>query len=73
MRSARLAPGTTYPGPALDLRDALAWAVPHSHLLGPDADTASTFLGHSSGGVHILTLLFEPTILAVLSLIPPAG
>jgi acetyl esterase/lipase len=61
----RLAPGTTYPGPALDLRDALAWAVAHSRLLGPDADMTSTFLlGHSSGGVHILTLLLEPAILA---------
>lgn len=61
----RLAPGTTYPGPALDLRDALAWAVSHPHLLGPNVDMASTFfLGHSSGGVHILTLLLEPAIFA---------
>ncbi|KAF7334699.1 Esterase lipase thioesterase family protein [Mycena venus] len=61
----RLAPGTTYPGPAHDLRDALAWAVSNPHLLGPNADTASIFLlGHSSGGVHILTFLFEPAVLA---------
>ncbi|KAF7362649.1 Alpha-ketoglutarate-dependent taurine dioxygenase [Mycena venus] len=38
---------------------------PTPHLLGPNADTASTFfLGHSSGGVHTLTLLFQPTMFA---------
>ncbi|KAJ7120576.1 alpha/beta-hydrolase [Mycena crocata] len=61
----RLAPETTFPGPAEDLRDALAWAVSHSAELGPDADIESTFfLGHSAGGVHVLTLLLEPSILA---------
>ncbi|KAF7358870.1 Esterase lipase thioesterase family protein [Mycena sanguinolenta] len=60
----RLAPQTTYPGPAEDLRDALSWAVAHPEELGPDADTASVFLmGHSAGGVHILTLLLAPSIL----------
>ncbi|KAJ7609194.1 Alpha/Beta hydrolase protein [Mycena polygramma] len=61
----RLVPHTTYPGPSEDLRDALAWAVAHAENLGPDADTATVFfLGHSAGGVHTLTLLLEPTVLA---------
>lgn len=61
----RLAPQTTYPGPVEDVRDALAWAVVHPADLGPDADIASVFLlGHSAGGVHALTLLLEPTVLA---------
>ncbi|KAJ7737068.1 Alpha/Beta hydrolase protein [Mycena metata] len=60
----RLAPGTTFPGPAEDIRDALSWAVAHSADLGPDADLESLFLlGHSAGGVHALTLLLEPSIL----------
>ncbi|KAJ7771272.1 Alpha/Beta hydrolase protein [Mycena maculata] len=58
----RLAPGTTFPGPAEDLRDALSWAVAN---LREDADIDSIFfLGHSAGGVHTLTLLLEPSILA---------
>jgi len=61
----RLTPQTSYPGPAEDLRDALAWAVAHPEDLGPDADTASAFfLGHSAGGTHALTLLLEPSVLA---------
>ncbi|KAJ7115404.1 alpha beta hydrolase domain-containing protein [Mycena epipterygia] len=59
----RLAPGTTFPGPAEDLRDALAWAGAHPTELGPDADLQSIFLmGHSAGGVHVLTLLLNPAI-----------
>ncbi|KAJ7198903.1 alpha/beta hydrolase domain-containing protein [Mycena haematopus] len=61
----RLAPQTTYPGPAEDLRDALSWAVAHTEDLGPDADPASSFfIGHSAGGVHVLTLLLESSIFA---------
>ncbi|KAJ7470030.1 Alpha/Beta hydrolase protein [Mycena galericulata] len=59
----RLAPGTTFPGPAEDIRDAVSWAVAHSAELGPDADVGSVFLlGHSAGGVHTLTLLLSPFI-----------
>ncbi|KAK7032683.1 esterase lipase thioesterase family protein [Favolaschia claudopus] len=59
----RLAPETTYPGPALDLRDALAWAISHPDVLGPGADIHSIFLlGHSSGAMHILTFFLEPSI-----------
>ncbi|KAJ6492061.1 Alpha/Beta hydrolase protein [Mycena sanguinolenta] len=47
----RLAPQATYPASAED--------VPR-----PDADTTSVFLvGHSAGGVHVLTLLLAPSIL----------
>ncbi|KAK7036205.1 esterase lipase thioesterase family protein [Favolaschia claudopus] len=61
----RLAPQTTYPGPAEDLRDALAWVVAHPEHLGDSADTSSVFfLGHSAGGTHTMTLLLEPSILA---------
>ncbi|KAF8192258.1 alpha/beta hydrolase domain-containing protein [Mycena galopus ATCC 62051] len=61
----RLVPHTTYPGPAEDLRDALSWVVAHADDLGPSADTTSAFfLGHSAGGVHTLTLLLEPSVLA---------
>ncbi|KAJ6549050.1 Alpha/Beta hydrolase protein [Mycena vulgaris] len=61
----RLAPTTTFPGPADDLRDALAWAAAHPTELGPDADVDSVFfLGHSAGGVHTLTLLLHPPVLA---------
>ncbi|KAJ7109576.1 alpha/beta-hydrolase [Mycena crocata] len=61
----RLAPSTTFPGPAEDIRDVLAWAISHPENLGPDVDVESAFLlGHSAGGVHTLTLLLEPSILA---------
>ncbi|KAJ6566759.1 Alpha/Beta hydrolase protein [Mycena capillaripes] len=54
-----------YTSPPADLRDALAWATAHTEDLGSDADPSSVFfLGHSAGGVHTLTLLLEPTILA---------
>lgn len=59
----RLVPNTTFPGSAEDLRDALAWATAHPADLGPDADASSTFLmGHSAGGVHVLTLLLHPAL-----------
>ncbi|KAJ6603602.1 alpha/beta-hydrolase [Mycena vulgaris] len=61
----RLAPDTTFPGPVEDVRDALSWAVAHPAELGPDADIDSVFfLGHSVGGVHTLTLLLHPPVLA---------
>jgi len=59
----RLTPGTTFPGPVHDVRDALSWAVAHPTDLGPDADVDSVFvLGHSAGGVHTLTMLLHPPV-----------
>ncbi|KAK7036194.1 esterase lipase thioesterase family protein [Favolaschia claudopus] len=61
----RLAPETTYPGPAEDLRDALKWAVDHPDELGPNADLSTVFfLGHSAGGTHTATMFLETSILA---------
>ncbi|KAJ7712265.1 alpha/beta-hydrolase [Mycena olivaceomarginata] len=50
-----------------DLRAALEWtASAAGDSLGPAADRENIFLlGHSAGGVHVMTMLFrEPTILA---------
>ncbi|KAJ7696205.1 Alpha/Beta hydrolase protein [Mycena rosella] len=61
----RLAPGTTFPGPVEDVRDALAWATSDANraALGANADTNSVFfLGHSAGGVHALTLLLHAPV-----------
>ncbi|KAJ7463317.1 alpha/beta-hydrolase [Mycena latifolia] len=53
----RLAPATTFPGPAHDLRAALAWAAAN---LADTADLGRVYLvGHSAGGVHVLTLLLH--------------
>ncbi|KAJ7214066.1 alpha/beta-hydrolase, partial [Mycena pura] len=60
----RLAPGTTFPGPVHDVRDALIWVVAHPNDLGPDVDVDSVFImGHSAGGVHTLTMLLHPPVL----------
>ncbi|CAK5277906.1 unnamed protein product [Mycena citricolor] len=60
----RLAPGTTYPGPAEDLRDALQWVTSHPDETGPGADLDKVFfLGVSAGAAHTLTLLFSPSII----------
>ncbi|KAJ7465374.1 alpha/beta-hydrolase [Mycena galericulata] len=70
----RLAPGTTFPGPAQDIHDAVAWAVAHPAELGPDADIHSVFLlGHSAGGVHTLTLLLAPALSASAQRLPIKG
>jgi hypothetical protein len=64
-RRSRAAALATYPGPAEDLRDALAWAVSHPEEVGPVADTASAyFLAPSAGSVRALTLLFAPSVLS---------
>ncbi|KAJ7323946.1 alpha/beta-hydrolase [Mycena albidolilacea] len=63
----RLAPETPYPGGAEDLRAVLEWTASAARdALGPAADRENIFLlGHSAGGVHVMTMLFrEPTILA---------
>ncbi|KAJ7358342.1 alpha/beta-hydrolase [Mycena albidolilacea] len=63
----RLAPETPYPGGAEDLRVVLEWtASAAGDALGPAADREKIFLlGHSAGGVHVMTMLFrEPTVLA---------
>ncbi|CAK5267140.1 unnamed protein product [Mycena citricolor] len=60
----RLAPATTYPGPAEDLRDALQWVTSHPDEMGPGADLDKVFfLGFSAGAAHTLTLLFTPSII----------
>ncbi|KAK7052547.1 esterase lipase thioesterase family protein [Favolaschia claudopus] len=60
----RLAPETTYPGPACDLRDALVWALSNPSALGSGADLDRVFMmGHSAGGVHVVTTLMEDTVL----------
>lgn len=57
----RLAPATTFPGPAEDVRAALAWAVAHPADLGDSADLERVFLmGHSAGGVHAFTVPYHP-------------
>ncbi|KAF9449233.1 alpha/beta hydrolase domain-containing protein [Macrolepiota fuliginosa MF-IS2] len=57
-----------YPQPAEDIRDAILWAVAHPNELAspttPNPDIDSLFvMGHSAGGAHVGTLLFEPDVL----------
>ncbi|KAJ7056091.1 Alpha/Beta hydrolase protein [Mycena amicta] len=60
----RLVPSVVFPAPAEDVRDAIAWVLEHPAELG-QADTERVFLlGHSVGGVHALTMLLHPPILA---------
>ncbi|KAF5349981.1 hypothetical protein D9756_009089 [Leucocoprinus leucothites] len=57
-----------YPKPVEDVRDAITWIVSHTQELTtsttPNPDTNSIFLmGHSAGGTHLGTLVFEPEVI----------
>lgn len=74
----RLVPHVKYPGPAEDVRDALRWVVQNlnvqnenespseetalPNLLIPDLDRI-ILMGHSAGALHIVTMMFEPSVL----------
>ncbi|KAF7318449.1 Esterase lipase thioesterase family protein [Mycena chlorophos] len=64
----QLAPSVTFPAPAEDLRDAVAWVVDNAAEVGSgkvELDTEKVFvIGHSAGGVHLLTSLLHPPVLA---------
>jgi acetyl esterase/lipase len=62
----RLAPETTYPGPAEDIRDAIRFTVTSSDVdvTGNGADKNRVYLlGQSAGGAHVSTLLLNENIL----------
>lgn len=66
----RLVPHVMFPGPAEDIRDALAWIVANpTHLVSPQTltpDLESIFLvGHSAGALHIATMLLLPNFIPV--------
>jgi hypothetical protein len=57
-----------YPKPVEDIRDAISWVVSNPQELTssttPNPDTESIFLiGHSAGGTHLGTLIFEPDVI----------
>lgn len=57
----RLAPEATWPAGAQDVDAAVAWAKANAATFG--ADAARVFLvGHSAGGSHCATFLFDPEI-----------
>jgi triacylglycerol lipase len=57
----RLAPEVTWPAGALDVDAAVAWAKANAASFG--ADGRRVFLiGHSAGGSHCATFLFDPEI-----------
>jgi acetyl esterase len=59
----RLAPEATYPGGAQDVARAADWAA--AHLPAPAAGPRRIFLvGHSAGGTHVATCLFDPAFTA---------
>nr|GAT55706.1 esterase lipase thioesterase family protein [Mycena chlorophos] len=67
----QLAPNVTFPAPAEDVRDAVAWVVDNAAEVGSgkvELDTEKVFvIGHSAGGVHLLTSLLHPPVLAGLA------
>ncbi len=59
----RLATEAPYPGGAEDVARAVAWIGAHAAELG--GDPSRVFLiGHSAGGTHIGTYLFDPAVVA---------
>lgn len=57
----RLAPDTAYPGGAEDVIAAVRWVQQHIARYG--GDPARIFLmGHSAGGAHVASALFDPAI-----------
>lgn len=68
----RLAPESPYPGGAEDVIAAVRWVQRHIHNFG--GNTARIFLmGHSAGGAHVASALFDPAIPGRLSEAEIAG
>lgn len=59
----RLADAAPYPGGAEDLRDALAYIHRHAQSLHVDPQRVFV-IGHSAGGAHAATCLFDPVMSA---------
>jgi acetyl esterase/lipase len=57
----RLAPQTSYPGGALDVVQAFRWVSQNIGKMGGRADRIF-LMGHSAGGTHIASALFDPAI-----------
>lgn len=55
----RLAPEAAYPGGALDVGQAVAWARAHAHAHGGDANRIIV-IGHSAGGAHAGAYACDP-------------
>jgi len=56
----RLVPGSVFPQGSEDVRSALTWVIEH---LGDKGNTNRIFvLGHSAGGVHVVSLLLQPSL-----------
>ena len=55
----RLVPNAVFPEGAEDVHDALLWVLEHVQ----EGDTSHVFvMGHSAGGVHVVTMLLLPTL-----------
>lgn len=57
----RLADAAPYPGGAQDVADALAYVHRHAARLNIDPDRVFV-IGHSAGGAHAATCLFDPAV-----------
>ena len=57
----RLAPGSSWPGAAQDVRSMVAWARENAARLGADPNRIF-LMGHSAGATHVASYMFDKTL-----------